>query len=151
MAQTNYRPNPFHLLGLPIDASTEQIVERSEELAQTAVDAEDRDRCVWARAELITHPRTRRWHESTEPRHTDYEREDRWEDFLRTYRRVPRTARGSGESRLLPEDFDLTPVAGILMQWLTEAEPDRLAPLFLALPIAADGTPWLAVRDVLFG
>jgi hypothetical protein len=151
MTQTNYRPNPFHVLGLPVDASNEEIVERSEELAQTAGTSEERDLCVWARGELITHPRTRRRHESTEPRHTDYERERRWEDFARAYRRSPATGRGSADSRLLPEDFDLAAVVRVLARWLVEAEPDGLGPLFHAMPTAADGVPGLEVRDVLFG
>jgi len=157
MTQTNYRPNPFHVLGLPVDTSNEEIVQRAEELTQTARNDEERDLYVWARGELITHPRTRQRHESTEPRHTDYQRERRWEDFEREYRRSsvllrPLSGQGAGDSRLRLEDFDLAAVVLILTRWLTEAELDGLAPLFQTVPVsAADGVPRLEVRDVLFG
>lgn len=156
MTNPNRPPNPFHLLGLPVDASNEQIVERAEELVQMARDNEERDLYVWAKGELITHPRTRGRHEGTEPRHTDYERGWRWEDFVRQYRRAPikpeALINGAADQPLEPTDFDLTAALRTVAHWVADSDAKTFSPLFETMPgRAVDGVPAVEVRDVLFG
>jgi len=153
MTPSNHRRNPFHVLGLPVDATNAQIVERAEELVQTCHDAAERDLVVWAKGELITHPLVRARHERTEPGRTDYEREQRWEDFVHDHRRGPVSARTLAVGApLRTEDFDLAAVVRILTRWSADAELEAVDPLLCPLPATeADGVTRLEVRDVLFG
>ena len=146
--------NPFHVLGLPTSATNAQIVGRAEELVHAAADDAERDRVSWAKTELITHPLVRARHERTEPTRTDYDREQRWQDFVHDHRRPPVGAleRSTGDPPR-SADFDLAAVARTLIRWSADADRDALAPpLLQPLPLSdADGTPRPEVRDVLFG
>jgi hypothetical protein len=144
--------NPYQILGLPVDAPDEQIVERSEEIVKSALSDKERNDGAWARTELTVSPRTRLRHEVTEPQRTNYEREQRWEDFVRRYRRRPVDERTLSDVQLRPDDFDLAPVARLLIRWWADAEVDALVPLLGILPLRAeDGSTAVEVRDVLFG
>ena len=157
MTQANYRPNPFHVLGLPKDTPNDVIAARAEELLATARSDAERDLYAWARSELIADPETRARYEDLEPSDTEYERERRWEDFMRRHRRLPSTpprtpAGADAQAPLLsPDAFHLDVVAGLLIRWLADAEVEDAAPLFQTMPTAADGVPGLELRDVLFG
>ena len=162
--------SPFHVLGVPVGASREEIVERAEELARTCGGDEDRKLIVWAKSELTTDPALRARYERTEPRRTDYARQQRWEDFVRAFERNPVTAQsltddgegregegteGTGEggrSRLRAEDVDLAAAVRILIRRAADAGLDSLNPLFQTMPANdADGVSRLEIRDVLFG
>jgi hypothetical protein len=171
---TNGWLSPFHVLALPVDASREEIVERAEELARACGSDEDRRLIVWAKDELTTDPVLRARYERTEPRHTDYARQQRWEDFVRDFERNPvtaqsmadeaadRTRAGDGDgqegdgdgdgARLRAEDVDLPAAVRILIRRAADAGLDSLDPLFQTMPSTdADGVSRLEIRDVLFG
>jgi hypothetical protein len=157
--------SPFHVLGVPVGASREEIVERAEELARTSAGDEDRKLIFWAKGELTTDPVLRARYERTEPRGTDYGRQQRWDDFVRDFRRNPVTAQsladdgagqegaeGGGGSQLRDEDVDLAAAVRILIRRAADAGLDSLDPLFQTMPVNdADGVSRLEIRDVLFG
>jgi hypothetical protein len=157
--------SPFHVLGVPVDASREQIVERADELARTCGTDEDRKLITWAKAELTTDPALRARYERTEPRGTDYPRQQRWEAFVRDFTRNPVTAQSlaaesegqdgagaDGGSQLRDEDVDLATAVRILIRRAADAGLDSLDPLFQTIPANdADGVSRLEIRDVLFG
>ena len=157
--------SPFHVLGVPVDASREQIVERADELARTCGTDEDRKLIAWAKAELTSDPALRARYERTEPRGTDYPRQQRWEAFVRDFNRNPVTAQSlaaddegqdaAGDvagSRLRDEDVDLAAAVRILIRRAADAGLDSLDPLFQTIPVNdADGVSRLEIRDVLFG
>lgn len=157
MTQTNYRPNPFHVLGLPKDTPNSEIAARAEQLLETARSDAERDLYGWARSELITNPEARARYEDLEPSDTEYERDRRWEAFVHRHRRIQPTsrARAGADARtplLSPEAFDLDAAVGLLIRWLADAEVEDAAPLFQTMPAtSADGVPGLEMRDVLFG
>ena len=157
--------SPFHVLGVPMEASREEIVARAEQLARISGGDEDRKLIAWAKGELTTDPVLRARYERTEPRSTDYARQQRWEDFVREFTRNPVTeqslANGSGGqegagdvggSRLRAEDVDLPAAVRILIRQAADAGLDDLDPLFRTMPANdADGVSRLEIRDVLFG
>ena len=157
--------SPFHALGVPVDASREQIVERADELARTCGTDEERTLITWAKAELTTDPVLRARYERTEPRGTDYPRQQRWEAFVRDFTRNPVTAQSltadsdgqegagaDGGSQLRDEDVDLAAAVRILIRRAADAGLDSLDPLFQTIPVNdADGVSRLDIRDVLFG
>jgi len=157
--------NPFHVLGVPVGASREEIVERAEELARTCATDEDRKLIVWAKGELTTDPVLRARYERTEPRGTDYARQQRWEDFVGDFKRNPVTtesladegedqegAADGGGSHLRDEDVDLAAAVRILIRQAADAGLDSLDPLFQTMPANdVDGVSRLQIRDVLFG
>ena len=157
--------SPFHVLGVPVGASREEIVERADELARTCSGDEERKLVAWAKGELTTDPVLRARYERTEPRGTDYARQQRWEDFVRDFNRNPVTAQslaedgegqeGAGDGgtpRLRDEDVDLAAAVRILIRRAADAGLDSLDPLFQTMPANdADGVSRLEIRDVLFG
>jgi hypothetical protein len=148
--------SPFHVLGVPVGASREEIVERAEELARTTGNEEDRKLIAWAKGELTTDPTLRARYERTEPRSTDYTRQQRWEDFVRDFQRNPVTtqslADAGGGAQLRAEDVDLPAAVRILIRRAADAGLDSLDPLFQTMPANdADGVSRLEIRDVLFG
>ena len=157
--------SPFHVLGVPVGASREEIVERADELARTCSGDEERKLVAWAKGELTTDPVLRARYERTEPRSTDYPRQQRWEDFVRDFTRNPVTALSlagedegyegaidGGGSHLRDEDVDLLAAVRILIRQAADAGLDSLDPLFQTMPATdADGVSRLEIRDVLFG
>ena len=160
--------NPFHVLGVPMDASREEIAARADDLARISGSEEDRRLIAWAKGELTADPVLRARYERTEPRGTDYPRQQRWERFVGDFTGNPVTARslaagsdgdnegdGADEAdgaRLRAEDVDLPAAARILIREAADAGLDALDPLFRTLPVSdADGVSRLEIRDVLFG
>jgi hypothetical protein len=72
--------NPFHVLRLPTDATTEAVVERAAEAAELAESDAERQAVVEAQRDLITHPGGRLRHELLEAPGSDYRDRD-WESF----------------------------------------------------------------------
>jgi hypothetical protein len=157
--------NPFHVLGMPVGASREEILARAEELTRTRGGDEDRKLIAWAENELTTDPLLRARYERAEPRGTDYARQQRWEDFVRDFKRNPVTTQslaeddggqeGAGDgggSRLRPEDVELPAAVRILIRRAADVGLESLDPLFQTMPAHdADGVSRLEIRDVLFG
>jgi hypothetical protein len=158
--------NPFHVLGVSVDASREEIIARAAELAGTCGSGEERTLVAWAENELTTDPLLRARYERTEPRGTDYGRRQRFEDFVREYTPNPVTAArltgeeagkageedGDGAGLLRAEDVDLPAAVRILIREAADAGLDALDPLFQTLPVNDDdGVSRLEIRDVLFG
>lgn len=163
--------NPFHVLGLPVEASREEIVARADELTAGCGSDDERNLIAWAKSELTTDPVLRARYERTEPRGTDYGRQRRWEDFVRDFTGNPVTARSlagggdaedgdegrervaeGGGSRLRAEDVDLPAAMRILIRQAADTALDSIDPLFRTLPADdADGVSRLEIRDVLFG
>lgn len=149
--------SPFHVLGLSVDATREEIVERAGLLTQALKGAEDRKLIAWAAQELTADPVLRARYERTEPRGTDYARQQRFENFVRDFTPNPVTTQsladdGDGGSRLRPEDVDLPAAVRILIRQAADVGLDALDPLFGTIPAHdADGVSRLEIRDVLFG
>jgi hypothetical protein len=145
--------NPFHLLGLPVSASTETIVERAEELCTIAQSDAERAAFNDARLELIREPLSRARHALLEMPGTDY-RDEQWSDFERRYRRPPvnaRELRARGRP-LTADDFDLGAILDLLLDGLLTLEPLDVTPGLQDPPVRPGPGPVpLEVRDVLFG
>lgn len=161
----NQWSNPFHVLGMPVSASRDELLVRADELSRGCGNDEDRMLIAWAKGELTTDPLLRARYERAEPRGTDYARQQRWEDFVRDFTRNPVTTQsladdgggrdGAGDgdgSRLRPEDVELPAAVRILIRQAADAGLDFLDPLFQTLPADdVDGVSRLEIRDVLFG
>jgi len=147
MTPASRRPNPFHVLALPVDADRQTIVERGEDGLKTAPEAE-RELYDWAMRELIGNELTRQRHALTEPPGTDY-RGRRWDKFARRHRPAPA---GPRARPLGPDDFDVTEAVRRVLRELLQPLPDGTqAVLEDRSPVAGDPEPDLEVGDVLFG
>ncbi|MCX3059664.1 hypothetical protein [Streptomyces beihaiensis] len=140
------RPNPFQVLGLPVDADQQSIVERAEDGIRTAGSDQERALYDWAMRELIGHPRTRQRHALTEPPGTEY-RDRALDAFARRHRPNPADLRGH---RLSADDFDLPEAVRRVVRELHKSVPEAgLHALERQRPHATDTE--LEARDVLFG
>lgn len=147
-APAGRRPNPFHVLGLPVDVTEQTIVEQAEEGIQTAGTAQERELYDWAMRELIGHPHTRLRHELTEPAGTDY-RDRRWDAFARRHRANPADLKAH---RLGPDDFDLPEAVRRVVRELLTAAPEGSREALEALSASVgEQEPEMGVHDVLFG
>lgn len=147
------KPNPFRVLALATDATTEDIVARGQELSHLAESDEERVLCRWAMEQLITHPMTRLEWELFEVPGAQY-RDEAWERFVRTHRRSPVDLAALGREAPPPrlEDFDLAALARLLAESLIAAEPVDLACLVDRAPVTFEiGPPPVEVGDVAFG
>ncbi|MFF3573718.1 hypothetical protein ACFYXQ_38770 [Nocardia jiangxiensis] len=145
--------NPFHVLRLPTDATTEMIVQRAAEAAELAESDAGRQAVVEAQRDVITHPATRLRHELLEAPGSDY-REPGWEAFEHRHKRNPVdfAAIAEGVMPLRRADFDLPAVLGLAVdEVLATPEPD--VPAALADPPLEPvwDAPPVEVRHVLFG
>lgn len=147
------RRNPFHELGLPLDASAADVVHRGDELVVEAVSDDEARDARRAVQELNTHPRDRARYELLEVPDTDYGNTE-WDRFARSNRKNPvdpAALAASGEP-LQVNDFDLRAVLGLLLDDLLAAPDVDIEPAVRAAPRPLDfGPPPLEVRDVIFG
>jgi hypothetical protein len=145
--------NPFHELGLAVDASDADVVNRGQErieLAATDDEAQDARRAM---QELTTHPRERARHELLEAPGTDY-RDNAWDRFARRNRKNPVDLRAltAGAQPLRVADFDLGGVIGLLLDDLLTPPSVDIGPAVLGAPEPpAFGPPPIEVNDVIFG
>jgi hypothetical protein len=146
------KPNPFQVLRLPINATKKEIVERGQELYDTAETDEERQLYRWAKEQLLTNMRTRLEYALFELPDTQYENPE-WENFIRKYKKnpvPPDALMEEGTSSILAA-FDVPALLHLLLQDIfTVPEPDINA--------ALTGSPFLPrirlpleVRDVIFG
>ena len=84
------KPNPFQTLGLPTDATNEEIVARGQELCDLAESEEQRLLYRSAMEQLLTKAEMRLQYELFEIPGAEYEDRD-WEHFARAHRRTQST------------------------------------------------------------
>jgi hypothetical protein len=147
------RQNPFHVLGLPIDAGDDDIAERSKELAGLAKTDEERKAVLEARRALITHPDTRRTHELTEAPSTSYRHEE-WDTFEHHNRRPPidRAALDAAAVPLRRTDVDVHALVTSVLDELLHPPAVDIRPAVADPPVRPSrGQPPFGVSDVLFG
>jgi hypothetical protein len=144
--------NPFHVLGLPVDADNETIARRGQELSDLAESDTDRERYGRAVRELIGDPGARRLHELLEAPGAAY-RDERWAEFDRRHRRNPANLDAlAGCGPLRTADFDLSAIIRRLLDELLVPPAVDLAAGVRSAPVPPDpGPPPLEVSDVLFG
>jgi hypothetical protein len=148
--------NPFHVLRLPTDAPTRDIVERAAEAAELAGTDAERQAVVEAQRDLITHPAGRLRHELLEAPGTDYHDRE-WEAFEHRHKRDPIdfAAIAGDAAPLRRTDFDLPAVLGFAVDEVLTGlrpEPPDLAAALTDPPVPPRwDAPPVEVRHVLFG
>jgi hypothetical protein len=147
------KPNPFKVLGLPVDAGNKTIVEKGRELRQFAESEEMSQQYRIAIESLITHPMTRLEYELFELPGTRYE-DPEWERFARLFRRNPVSIDSlAGEAPPASiEDFNMEAIIGLLLDGMLAVDMAGVETAVEHLPYeAGNGSPPLGVRDVIFG
>ena len=147
------KPNPFQVLGLPADATNEDIVTRGQELCELAETEDRRLLCRWAIEQLITKSSTRLEYELFEVPGAQYEDLDA-EPFYRRNRRNPVDLGALARAAPPPclEDFNLATLIGMLLDGLLKVPETDLQAIVDSCPFDAGyGPPPLEVRDVIFG
>jgi hypothetical protein len=147
------KPNPFHVLGLPVDATDEEIVERAHELSELAETDDERLRVLDAQRELITHRSRRLLHQVLEVPRAHYRDRD-WDEFAHRNKRDPvdRNALAESAKPLRREDFDVRAVLGLVLDELLRPPPLDIRPALSNPPVLPDrGAPPIEVSDVVLG
>ena len=147
------RHNPFHVLGLPTTATVDEIVARSQELAELAKSDDERRAVVDAQRALITHPAERRAHQLLEVPDTTY-RGEQWATFEHHNRRAPvnRAALTADAVPLRRTDLDMHALVTEVLDDLMRPPAVDIRPALENPPVLpAAGTFPIEVRDVLFG
>lgn len=149
---TGDKPNPFFVLALPTDATRADIVQRGQELYDTAESKEEGLLFRWATEQLLTNPRTRLEYELFELPDTLYE-DPAWDSFVRVNKKKPVDLKVITREAVAPSVDDINMAALLqlfLDNMLTLPEAD--------IAIAIAGSPFkpvyklpLEVRDVIFG
>ena len=146
------KPNPFHVLRLSIHATKKEIVERGQELYDTAETEEQRQLYRWAKEQLLTNVHTRLVYALFEMPDTQYDNPE-WEQFIRLYRKNPVRLETLVKSipAITEEDFDISAmIQQILQGFLTVPDAD-ITTAVNGSPFMARSKPTLEVRDVIFG
>lgn len=143
--------NPFHVLGLPVTASDEEVARRYNTLCRARPAEQPAFRRAWE--ELRANPAVRRAHELLEMPDTDYQgREEVWRSFERANRRNPVDhAALAGATSIEAPDIDTAPlITATLDSMLSPPSADlaALAAYLIALP---GGTPPIGIADLIFG
>jgi hypothetical protein len=146
------KPNPFQVLGLPTSASKKDIVDRGQELYDTAESEEQRQLYRWAKEQLLTNQHTRLLYELFELPDTRYE-DLEWEEFVRMYRRNPLHLDALIKDTLPIglEDFDITALIRLLLQGMFTMPEIDIDDILKESPFVPRSKPPLEVRDVIFG
>lgn len=147
------KPNPFLVLGLPTDATTEEVSARGQERVETVDSDDERQLCRWAMEQLLTNPTTRLEYELFEVPGAQYEDPD-WDRFVRSYRKNPVDTAALARESPPPQvtDFDLGVLTRVFLDYLLAVPPGDLSPAIDHPPYDPDLSPLpLEVRDVLFG
>lgn len=145
--------NPFHELGLPVDASAADVVRQGQERVELATTDEEGQNARRAMRELNTHPRDRARYELLEVPDTDYAN-DGWSRFERRNRKNPvdLDALVAAGRPLRVDDFDLRRVISLLLDdLLTPPDVDVEPALAHAPQPPVFGPPPMEVCDVIFG
>ena len=82
------KENPFHVLGIPVNSSDEEIARQYNKLCRSRPEEQPAFRRAWE--QLRSNSRVRQVHEITEMPDTDYSvREKEWRSFERANRKNP--------------------------------------------------------------
>lgn len=147
------RPNPFHVLALPVDATIEEVVERAHERAELATSDEERHLVVEAQRDLITNPVTRLSHEVLEVPSTAY-RDQEWRVFEHRNRRAPvdRAVLTAAATPLRRTDVDVHALVTAVLDTLLRPPVVDVRAALTDPPVRpTPGEPPFEVSDVLFG
>jgi hypothetical protein len=147
------KQNPFHLLGLPIGATKEDIVDRCAELAELARTDEERHAVLAAQRELITNPADRPRHEVLEVPGARY-RDQEWDAFEHRNKRNPVDLKELGVDGvpLRRENFDFHAIIGMVLDDLLVPSANDIRPAVERPPVAPTlGDSPIEVSDVIFG
>lgn len=145
--------NPFNILGIPTNATYNDIVERGQELCECAETQEDKLLFRWAMEELIKHPDVRLEYELFEVPAAKYENRD-WEKFIKNHERSPVNLREMIKNTPppRPEDFDLAKLCLLILDSMLKAEKPKITPTIENSPFKPDiGSPPLEIKNVVFG
>lgn len=147
----DYKPNPFTILGLPVDTDRGTIVEQGQQLSDIAATEEERDLHRWAVGELLHDQTTRRRHEILEAPGAAY-RDGRWASFEKLYANPADRASLQGAGDLRPGDFDLAAIVGLILDASLVPPPVDAEAAVRHVPTSPElSDPPLEVADVLFG
>jgi hypothetical protein len=145
------KPSPFEILGLPVDATNAEIVEREDDASAQRTDQEEL-LCRMASHDLLTHALTRVVYELFEIPGAQY-RDPGWERFVKLHEKSPVNLKELARTSRLPrlEDFNLAAVVGLALDGLLRVPEADIAPAIEHNPFTAECNPPLEVRDVIFG
>jgi hypothetical protein len=147
------KPNPFKVLGLPTDATNEDIVERGQELGDLGGTDEEMQLYRWAVEQLITKSITRLEYELFEIPGTRYDNPE-WETFTEENDRNPVNLNALIKETSKPSlrDFDMAALIRLFLDGLLTFPDLDIKAAVENLPFQPDnGPPPLEVRDVIFG
>jgi hypothetical protein len=148
--------NPFHVLGLPVTASDEEVARQYGKLARkSASDEREQARLRRAWEELRINPLQRGLHVLYEMPGASYgEREDEWRAFQRENRKSPVDLAALAARSPAPADLDLDvrAAAGMLADFLAGPR-EAIVRGALAQPPALPGAgaPPIEMSDVIIG
>jgi hypothetical protein len=147
------KPNPFETLSLSIDATNAEIVERVNELIDTADD--EGQRLLYRAAgqeQLLQHPLTRVAYELFEVPGASY-RDREWEQFARGRQKNPIKLADLARECPPPglNDFDFAALIDIALEGLLLVPAADIIPAVEHNPFSPHCGPPLEVRDVIFG
>lgn len=149
----NDKSNPFQVLGLPTDATNQDIVERGQELCKLAESGGRRLLYRLAMEQLITKQETRLEFELHEIPDTKYE-DNEWERFTRLNKRNPVNLAALAKEIPPPsvDDFNMPELVMLLLDALLKVPGPDIKTAVDNSPFKPGiGSPPLEVRDVIFG
>ena len=148
--------NPFHVLGLPVTASDEEVARQYGKLARkSGSDRQEQARLRRAWEELRINPLQRGLHVLYEMPDASYgEREDEWRTFRRENRKNPVDLAALAAQSPGPDDLDFDVRATVVMLADCLASPGQaIVRAALAQPPALPGAgaPPIGMSDVIIG
>jgi hypothetical protein len=150
---SNEKSNPFQVLGLPTNATNEDIVARGQEFCDLAETDEKRQLYRWAVEELITKSVTRLEYELFEIPGARYENPE-WDRFVKRNKKNPIDLNALIKETLDPglEDFNMAALIKLLLEGLLTPPKADIKVAVEKSPFQPDwGPPPLEVRNVIFG
>lgn len=146
------KPNPFLVLRLATDATKREIIERAQELYDTAETEEEQHLYSWAKEQLITHTQTRLTYELFEYPDTQYN-DALLERFARMYKNAPiypdQLTKEAPPIGL--ENLDMAAIFRQFLQSLLEVPETDITTVLNDIPFPVEVKSPLEVRDVIFG
>lgn len=146
------KPNPFLVLRLATDATKRKIIERTQELYDTAETETEQQLYSWAKEQLITNPHTRLAHELFEYPDTQYA-DSLLEQFAKKYKNaqihLDKLIKEAPPISL--ENVDMAAVFRQFLQFLLDIPEADIAIALNDIPFPVEVKSPLEVRDVIFG
>jgi hypothetical protein len=146
------KPNPFLILRLATKATKREIIERAQELYDTAETEDEQRLYSWAKEQLLTNPQTRLVYELFEYPDTQYD-DSGLELFAKKYKHaqfdLDKLTKEAPPISL--EDLDMAAVFRQFLQGLLEVPEADITVALNDIPFSIEMEPPLEVRDVIFG